>query len=44
MAQPWLKMYCVIRKVGGAVFVDRRFGNLFVRHNTVSLRRNGESS
>jgi len=30
----WVKTPAEIRKAGGALFVDRRFGNVFVYHNT----------
>lgn len=32
--QSWLKTPSDIRKLGGAIFADRRFGNVFVYHNT----------
>ena len=30
----WVKTPISIRKLGGALFVDRRFGQVFVYHNT----------
>ena len=30
----WVKTPSDIRKLGGALFVDRRFGHVFVYHNT----------
>ena len=30
----WVKTPCDIRKVGGALFADRRYGNVFVYHNS----------
>jgi hypothetical protein len=32
--QSWLKTPSDIRKLGGAIFADRRFGRVFVYHNT----------
>ena len=32
--QSWLKTPSDIRKLGGAIFADRRFGHVFVYHNT----------
>ena len=32
--QSWLKTPADIRKLGGAIFADRRFGHVFVYHNT----------
>jgi hypothetical protein len=32
--QSWVKTPSAIRKLGGALFVDRRFGTVFVYHNT----------
>lgn len=32
----WVKTPADIRKLGGALFVDRRFGHVFVYHNTAS--------
>ncbi len=32
--QSWLKTPADIRKLGGAIFADRRFGRVFVYHNT----------
>jgi hypothetical protein len=32
--QSWLKTPPEIRKLGGAIFADRRFGRVFVYHNT----------
>jgi len=32
--QSWLKTPPDIRKLGGAIFADRRFGHVFVYHNT----------
>ena len=29
----WLKTPTSIRKLGGAIFADRRYGNVFVYHN-----------
>src|SRR5216110_3270894 len=29
----WVKTPCDIRKLGGAIFCDRRYGNVFVYHN-----------
>ena len=29
----WLKTPCDIRKLGGVIFGDRRFGRVFVYHN-----------
>jgi hypothetical protein len=30
----WIKTPSDIRKVGGALFADRRYGNVFVYHNS----------
>jgi hypothetical protein len=30
----WLKTPSDIRKLGGALFADRRYGNVFVHHNS----------
>lgn len=32
--QSWLKTPSDIRRLGGAIFADRRFGHVFVYHNT----------
>jgi hypothetical protein len=32
--QSWLKTPSDIRKLGGAIFADRRYGNVFVYHNS----------
>ena len=32
--QSWLKTPSNIRKLGGAIFADRRFGRVFIYHNT----------
>jgi hypothetical protein len=32
--QIWLKTPAEIRKLGGAIFADRRFDRVFVYHNT----------
>jgi len=32
--QSWLKTPSDIRKLGGAIFADRRFGHVFIYHNT----------
>jgi hypothetical protein len=32
----WIKTPSDIRKLGGAIFADRRFGNVFVYHNSAS--------
>ena len=33
----WVKTPVSIRKLGGALFADRRYGNVFVYHNSGSL-------
>ncbi len=33
-SQSWLKTPPEIRKLGGAIFADRRFGRVFIYHNT----------
>jgi hypothetical protein len=33
-SQSWLKTPAEITKLGGAIFADRRFGRVFVYHNT----------
>jgi hypothetical protein len=33
-SQSWLRTPSEIRKLGGAIFADRRFGRVFVYHNT----------
>lgn len=33
-SQSWLKTPAEIRELGGAIFADRRFGRVFVYHNT----------
>jgi hypothetical protein len=37
----WLKTPAEIRKLGGALFGDRRFGRVFVYHNGAALRKVG---
>ena len=39
--QSWLKTPTDIRKLGGAIFADRRFGRVFVYHNTAPCFYNG---
>ncbi|HZV12702.1 MAG TPA: DUF4256 domain-containing protein, partial [Candidatus Kapabacteria bacterium] len=39
--QSWVKTPHDIRKLGGALFVDRRFDHVFVYHNTAPCYFNG---
>ena len=41
--QSWLKTPSDIRKLGGAIFADRRFGNVFVYHNTAPCFYSGRA-
>ena len=41
--QSWLKTPSDIRKLGGAIFGDRRFGHVFVYHNTASSFYSGRA-
>ena len=41
--QSWLKTPPDIRKLGGAVFADRRFGRVFVYHNTAPCFYSGRA-
>jgi len=41
--QSWLKTPSDIRKLGGAIFADRRFGHVFVYHNTAPCFYNGRA-
>jgi hypothetical protein len=39
----WLKTPLEIRKLGGAIFADRRYGNIFVYHNSAPSYYNGRA-
>jgi hypothetical protein len=41
--QSWLKTPADIRKLGGAIFADRRFGRVFVYHNTAPCFYSGRA-
>lgn len=41
--QSWLKTPSDIRKLGGAIFADRRFGHVFVYHNTAPCFYSGRA-
>jgi hypothetical protein len=41
--QSWLKTPADIRKLGGAIFADRRFGHVFVYHNTARCFYSGRA-
>jgi hypothetical protein len=41
--QSWLKTPADIRKLGGAIFADRRFGHVFVYHNTAPCFYSGRA-
>jgi hypothetical protein len=41
--QSWLKTPPDIRKLGGAIFADRRFGHVFVYHNTAPCFYSGRA-
>jgi len=41
--QSWVKTPADIRKLGGALFVDRRFGHVFVYHNTAPCFYSGRA-
>jgi hypothetical protein len=41
--QSWLKTPADIRKLGGALFADRRFGHVFVYHNTAPCFYSGRA-
>lgn len=41
--QSWLKTPADIRKLGGAIFADRRFGHIFVYHNTAPCFYSGRA-
>jgi len=41
--QSWLKTPSEIRKLGGAIFADRRFGHVFVYHNTAPCFYSGRA-
>jgi len=41
--QSWLKTPAEIRKLGGAIFADRRFGRVFVYHNTAPCFYSGRA-
>jgi Protein of unknown function (DUF4256) len=41
--QSWLKTPSDIRKLGGAIFADRRFGRVFVYHNTARCFYSGRA-
>ena len=41
--QSWLKTPSDIRKLGGAIFADRRFGRVFVFHNTAPCFYSGRA-
>ncbi len=41
--QSWLKTPSDIRKLGGAIFADRRFGHVFVYHNTARCFYSGRA-
>ena len=41
--QSWLKTPFDIRKLGGAIFADRRFGHVFVYHNTAPCFYSGRA-
>jgi hypothetical protein len=41
--QSWLKTPSDIRELGGAIFADRRFGHVFVYHNTAPCFYSGRA-
>ena len=41
--QSWLKTPADIRRLGGAIFADRRFGHVFVYHNTAPCFYSGRA-
>jgi len=41
--QSWLKTPSAIRELGGAIFADRRFGHVFVYHNTAPCFYSGRA-
>lgn len=42
-SQSWLKTPADIRRLGGAIFADRRFGHVFVYHNTAPCFYSGRA-